>query len=567
MGLAQTVRILLVEDNLRDAQMVMEEVGRGEIAASFLHVKERRETLAALDEEEWGLIITDFSLPDMTAMELLDWMREQRLDVPVIVISTAIGEELAVMAMHAGAHDFITKESLARLNPAIERELQEVAIHRQRWLAEAALQESERNFRQLTEAIPEVFWLIDCEQQQMVYLSPSFEAVWEQPSLAIMEQPRKLLETIHPEDYDHICRKVDEFGWLGLNGEYRIVLPDGSVRWLKSRSFPVHDNDGRVFRMAGLTTDITERMRLEQEREMMSRALAQTADSVMITDARGIITYVNPAFEELTGYPSVEVIGKTAGVLKSGFQSDAFYRAMWSNISNGLPFTEVFLNRRKDGELYYEAKTITPIRDADGEVSHYVSTGKDITDSLKTKERLTKIANYDAVTGLANLLLLKERMERAALRFSRHQHSFGLLCLELDLEGLLGKRHDSRLLERLLHQVAQRLTACVDRQDTVARVDNDQFMILHKDHQHIHEDLERLAAALMRAFASPLVDEGYELFVTPSIGISIYKDEEQRVEHLLQHARLAMEHARSTEHGGYSFFNGGMEVRAKHLSS
>ncbi|MEN8170006.1 MAG: PAS domain S-box protein [Pseudomonadota bacterium] len=565
--MTQQIRILLVEDDLNDAQMVMAEIRHGGIAADFVRVANRMAALVALDEGGWNLIITDFTLSDMTALDLLAWVRERQLDVPVIVVSGTIGEEMTVLTMHAGAHDFITKGALARLNPAIERELQEQEIHRQRWLAESALVESEKNFRQLTETIPEVFWLIDCKQQQMLYLSPAFETVWEQDPAQIMREPERLLNTVYPEDYDRIRQRIAEQGWEGFNMEYRIVLPDDSLRWLNTRSFPIYDEANRLIRIAGLTTDISERMRLQQEREVMNRALAQTADAVMITDAEANIVYVNPAFEDLTGYQRGEVIGKNPNLLKSGFQDSNFFQAMWSNISNGIPFTDIFINRRKDGELYYEAKTITPIRNVDGVVSHFVATGKDITDRLKIKERLNKVVNYDVITGLANGILLNDRLSQAVIHFRRQQHSFGLLCVGLELKELLGEGYDNKVMEQLLRQVAQRLSSSVDVHDTVARMSSGEFMILHKDHEHTREQLEILAKELVMAFSVPIVADGYELFLTPSIGISLFPDDAQESEHLLEHARIAMEHARTTGHGSYSFYQGEMMVQAKHLSS
>jgi PAS domain S-box-containing protein/diguanylate cyclase (GGDEF)-like protein len=565
--LAQQIRILLVEDDHNDAQMVMAEVGRADFASSFVHVVDRAAAIAALDEGEWDLILSDFGLPDMTALDLLQWVHERKLDTPVIVVSGTIGEELAVLTMHAGAHDFINKTSLARLNPAIERELKEMEIHRQRWLTEAALVESEQNFRQLTETIPEVFWLIDCAKQQMVYLSPAFEAVWEHSAAQVMNQPERLLETVHPEDYDRVRERVTQQGWKGLNTEYRIVLPDGEVRWINTRSFPICDEEGKVERIAGLSTDISERMRLRQEREMMSRALEQTADAVMITDAEGVIVYVNPAFEDLTGYAGRDVLGQSPSLLKSGFQEDAFYRSMWTSITNGIPFTDIFINRRKDGELYYEAKTITPVRDTEGVICHFVATGKDITDRIKTKERLNRVVNYDAVTGLANRILLQDRLNQAALRFRRQQRGFGLLCVGLELRELLGEEHDTQVMEQLLRQVAQRINGCVDGHDTVARMGDGEFMILHKDHDHAAEQVETLAKDLVMAFSAPIVTEGYELFLTPAIGISLYIDDTGDPELLMEQSRVAMMHARNTGHGGYSFYHGEMLVQAKHLSS
>jgi PAS domain S-box-containing protein/diguanylate cyclase (GGDEF)-like protein len=565
--LLQPIRILLIEDSPLDAKVVMAEVQRSDHPASFMHVIDRQGTLAALDEGGWDLIITDYYLADMTGLELLEWVRERRLDIPVIVVSGTIGDELAVLTMHAGAHDFITKGSLARLNPAIARELQEQAVHRQRRLAEAAVVESEKNFRQLTEAIPEVFWLIDCKRQQMLYLSPAFEVVWELAPALFMNQPLRLLETVHPEDYDRVFRQVSEHGWMGLNMEYRIVLPDGAVRWVNSRSFPIRGEAGEVLRIAGLTSDISEQVRLRQERQTMIYALTQTADPVMITDAEGVIIYANPAFEELTGYTLAEVKGLTPSILKSGLQGASFYQAMWSNLANGIPYTDIFINRRKDGELYYEAKTITPIRDAEGIVSHFVATGKDITDRLKTRERLHRIVHYDSITGLVNRVLLKERLGQAILQCRRQMRGLGLLCVGLDLKELLGEGYKNQVMEQLLRQVAQRLNSVADDHDTVARLGSGEYMILRKDHDHAREQMEILAGEIVTAFSVPIINEGYELFLTPAIGISLFPEDAEGVDQLMEHAKVAMGHAHRIDHGGYCFFTDEMLARVKHLSS
>lgn len=565
--MAQQIRILLVEDDPRDAQDVMAELGRADFSSEILHVTERQSVQAALEQGKWDLILSDFSLPDMTALDLLRWLKELKLDVPVIVISSTIGEETAVHTMHAGAHDYINKDSLARLNPAIERELQEMEVHRQRWLAEAALVESEQNFRQLTETIPEVFWLIDCQMQQMVYLSPAFESVWEQPAALVMAEPQQLLNTMHPEDHERIRELIDKQGWQGLKAEYRILLPDGQQRWINTRSFPIYDAAGKVVRIAGLSSDITENMCLRQEREMMSRALEQTADAVMITDAEGNIVYVNRAFEDLTGFDSNEVLGKNPRLLKSGFQDEAIYQAMWSNITNGIPYSDIFINRRKDGELYYEAKTITPIRNHEGVVSHFISTAKDITDRLKTRERLNKLVNYDAVTGLANRILLQDRLGQAVIRYKRQKCGFGLICVSVELKELLGEGHDTKMLEQLLRQISQRIGSCVDGQDTVASMGSGEFMILHRDHDHATEQMEVLAQNLLTAFSTPVSSDGYELFVTPAIGISLFNAEIKEPEILMEQAKIAMEHSRKKGHGGYSFYQGGSMAYSRGLSS
>lgn len=563
--MSDTLHILLLEGSQDDAHKVIETVHGGGLKASFTH-RERGEGLEELLRRQWDIILCNFQLPDLSALNLLETVRRLELDLPVIVLSDGIGEELAVTVMHAGAHDFITKSNLNRLVPAIERELEELAIHRRHQAAEAALRESELRFRQLTENIGEVFWLMDARSGDIIYLSPAFEEVWEQPASALLADPRFLLETIHPEDYHRVKRALDSAGWEGFEEEYRIQLRDGENRWIRTRSFPIRNRDGEVYRVAGLSIDVSERHHLVEQREMMSRALEQSADAVMITDAGGNIVYVNATFEEVSGYSKEEVLGCNPSFLKSGFQEEGFYDQVWKNLLSGIPFTDIFINRRKDGELYYEAKTITPVRGSNGELTHFVSTGKDITQRLKTRERLQKLVHYDTVTGLANRALLQERLGQAILQADRSGSAFGVMCLGLELGELLGEVQQHKQVEKLLRQVAQRLIDCFGDDTTIARAGEDQFVALLKGVSG-HEELEEQVKQLILAFAEPVRADGYELFVTPSIGLTLYPDDGVEGEVLLEHAELAMKHARGSE-GAYLFYRGEMTPSGgKRLSS
>jgi PAS domain S-box-containing protein/diguanylate cyclase (GGDEF)-like protein len=564
--MSDTLKILLLEGSDDDAQLVMGAVHGGGLKAVFHHQNHGGDLPALLEIQPWDLILCNFQLEDISALEILVTVHRLNLDLPVIVISDGIGEELAVTVMHAGAHDFITKNNLSRLVPAIERELEELEIHRQHRAAEAALRESEQRFRQLTENIGEVFWLLDARSGEMIYLSPAFEDVWEQPSPALLDDPGFLLQTVYPEDYSRVRRILNEQGWLNFNAEYRIQLRDGTARWINTRSFPIKNAQGDVYRVAGLSIDVTERKHLAEEREMMSRALEQSADAVMITDAAGDIVYVNQAFCDISGYAQEEVLGRNPSFLKSGFQEDSFYELVWKNLSVGIPFTDIFINRRKDGELYYEAKTITPVRNASGELTHFVSTGKDITSRLKTRERLQNLVHYDAVTGLANRFLLHERMGQAILQAQQNGAVFGVMCVGLELSELLGGISEQKLTEKLLHQVALRLTECLKPNATVARMGSDEFYILLKGVSG-HDEVEAWAKSLVVAFAEPISAVGYKLFLSPSVGISLYPGDGADSEALIEHAGQAMKQARSKGQGAYHFYQGGAVRGMKRLSS
>lgn len=125
--------------------------------------------------------------------------------------------------------------------------------------------------------------------------------------------------------------------------------------------------------------------------EKLSRAIEQTADSVVITDRDGVIEYVNPAFERMTGFRHDEVVGRTPRLLRSGVHARAFYESLWSTILAGRTFRSIMTNRKRDGHLYDEDQTITPIRDGEGAITHFVSTGRDITQRRRTQEALRRL--------------------------------------------------------------------------------------------------------------------------------------------------------------------------------
>lgn len=551
--MAASLDIILIERSDDDAQQIIDTVRQGGLLAEFHRITSIEALPGILRRGIADLVVTAFFLEEASALEVIDQVRASQLDLPIIVVSDSVGEDMAVTVMHAGAHDFITKQNLCRLVPAIERELEELAVHRQHQVAVNALHESEHRFRQLTENIGEVFWLLDPAENRLIYLSPAYDEVWERPGDKLRADPDSLLETIHPEDYCRVQTLLEKEGWSGFTDEYRILLPDGETRWINTRSFPVNDEQGRLCRVAGLSIDVTRSKQLEEEREMMSRALEQSADAVIITDNKGVIVYVNAAFEDITGYEKEEVLGRYPSLLKSGLQDDSFYRQLWQSISSGIPFTDIFINRRKDGELYYEAKTITPVYSTCGGVTHYVSTGKDITQRLKSRERLHKLLHYDVVTGLANKILLQDRLSQTILQANRRGFGLGVVCVGLELADFLGDVQSKIHVERLLRSVARRLMDFLDNSTTVARVDNDEFMILVKNIED-HNCIEQVAKELVVAFSEPIMAEGYELFLSPSIGISLYPQDGNESEMLIKHAELAMKHARDTGHDNYLFY-------------
>lgn len=175
----------------------------------------------------------------------------------------------------------------------------------------------------------------------------------------------------------------------------------GDIRRLELTAFPIQSDSGEVTGVIEYATDITDRRREEEERQRLTTALEQVAESIVITDARGRIQYVNPAFERITGYTRDEVTGKNPRILKSGLQEESFYAAMWRTLRKGELWFGHFINRKKNGQLYEEEASISPVLDEDGTIGHFVAVKRDVTEEIKMERQLRQAQKMESIGTLA----------------------------------------------------------------------------------------------------------------------------------------------------------------------
>jgi PAS domain S-box-containing protein len=294
------VGILLVEDNEDDAYFILSELKKGGIAHVSKCVTGRDEFISALAEFKPDLVLSDYKLPEFAEMEPLRLVREKSPDLPFILVTGALGEELSVEVIKEGATDYILKDRLFRLVPAVERALREADERTRRREADAllkkqheqlqrqnvALQESEERFRQLAENIREVFWMTDTQKNQTIYVSPGYEAIWGRSCQRLYESARDWVDAIHREDRERVLQAALEKQVLGECDEvYRIVRPDGSIRWIHDRAFPVRNEAGEVYRVTGIAEDITERKMAERRLEARNEVIKALAVSGTLREA------------------------------------------------------------------------------------------------------------------------------------------------------------------------------------------------------------------------------------------------------------------------------------------
>ncbi|MCK9201085.1 MAG: EAL domain-containing protein [Gallionella sp.] len=284
-------------------------------------------------------------------------------------------------------------------------------------------------------------------------------------------------------------------------------------------------------------------------------------DSIAITDAQGNIESVNPAFSVITGYTSEEVIGKNPRILQSGRQGSEFYETMWKSLlENGFWSGEVW-NRRKDGGFYAGWLSISALRDAEGNIEHFIGVTSDNTEYKAAQERIRQMAFYDQLTGLPNRSLLRDRVDRLFAQMRREENSFAIMFIDLDNFKRVNDSLGHHVGDLLLKEVASRLGACVREVDTVSRQGGDEFVVLLPECDS--ECAQNIAARILSNLSIPHGLEGHEVVATPSIGISMFPRDARDFETLTKHADTALYRVKENGRAGFQFFMPEMNVAAR----
>jgi diguanylate cyclase (GGDEF)-like protein/PAS domain S-box-containing protein len=294
----------------------------------------------------------------------------------------------------------------------------------------------------------------------------------------------------------------------------------------------------------------------EQANEKLREAAAFfeiAQDAIMITDKRGRISAVNPAFSTMTGYSTREAIGQTPRLLHSGKQDGAFYAKLWDSLLTNGGWEGELLNRRKNGDLFIQYENISAIRDAQGRIVKFVAILSDITDKCRLEKEIEFRANYDLLTGLANRSLLIERLDQALKTSRRQKEPAAVLFIDLDHFKRVNDRLGHSVGDKLLQEAADRLRQCTRETDTVARQGGDEFVVVLTRIKG-GDDAARVAEKIIAALAAPFQLDASIVSIGASIGIALAPDDGSDVDTLFRNADLAMYRAKSLGRNGYQFF-------------
>ena len=425
------LKVLLVEDSEDDAELLFLELRRGGLKVDITRVETEDDFRSKLDENGWDLILSDYNLPTFNAPAALKIAVEHTSDLPFIITSGAVAAEDVVALLKAGAHDFLEKNDLARLVPAIERELREAKVRAKNRRSESTL--------------------------------------------------RKLF-----------------------------------------------------------------------------RAVEQSPVSVIITDEKGRVEYVNLRYEEATGYSSEEVVGMLPDVMAGDFVSLEQNANIWDHINNDIDWRGEFCNQHKNGEPFWEYVTIAPIKDEKGELTNLLISKEDITFRKETEEKLYRQANFDDLTKLPNRILVFDRLGQAMER----SQSAALITLDMDNFKKINDTLGHSVGDTLLIKTAERLRRVMETGQTVGRVSGDEFAIVIPELKNVAM-AETVIGRVLDCFAQPFELEGHELFLTISAGVTVSPDDGADPGILFRNAEAAMRLAKEEGRNGFRFFAPQMNEKAE----
>lgn len=307
-----------------------------------------------------------------------------------------------------------------------------------------------------------------------------------------------------------------------------------------------------------------------EETLRISSVAFETQEAILITDEKQKIIRVNKAFTDITGFTAKEAIGQTPRMLKSGVHDDEFYQEMWDDIIETGGWRGEIWNRRKNGEIFPEHQVITAIKNAKGQITHYLSTFSDITLRKLNEERIHNLAFYDPLTGLANRRLLEDHIAQAMSTSSRNLHYCALLFIDLDHFKNLNDTLGHKLGDELLKQVAERLKSCVREGDTVARPGGDEFIILLQDIGYKQEEAANhaklVAEKILSRFNEPYQLSESQYVLTASIGINLFIDHYENADEIMKRSDLAMYQAKAQGRNAICFFDPSMQEAASKRS-
>ncbi|WP_337040880.1 EAL and GGDEF domain-containing protein [Pseudomonas juntendi] len=444
--------------------------------------------------------------------------------------------------------------------------------------ASQSLRDSEQRYRMLAESISDVIFSTD-SLLQLNYVSPSVQSVlgyqaewiftngWQ----SIIANPAQLTGI-----YSLMERVSKAMGDAEQLAQLRSQLPtqlflfdclraDGRKIPIELRLVLVWDDDQRFEGVLGVGRDISQQRRAEKDLRMAATVFEHSTSAILITDPAGYIVQANEAFSRVSGYAVSDVLDQLPSMLTVDEQQESHLRYVVKQLhQRGSWEGEVWLKRR-DGDHYPAWVGITAVLDDEGDLASYVCFFTDISERKASEQRIHCLAYYDALTHLPNRTLFQDRLYNALQQAERQKAWVVLMFLDLDRFKPINDSLGHAAGDRMLKDMALRLLACVDDDETVARMGGDEFTLLLQPRATREMALNRaihVAENILASLVRPFVLENREFFVTASIGIALSPQDGSELSQLMKNADTAMYHAKERGKNNFQFYQAEMNASA-----
>ncbi|MFH0736368.1 MAG: PAS domain S-box protein [bacterium] len=378
--------ILIVEDDDAHFDLIQRNLESESSLYKIVRAKSISEAKYFILNNKYIIILTDWRLPDGEGIELFN-IGQYSKKQPLVLMTSYGNENLAVEAIKLGALDYIVKspETFNNLHFILQRAIREWELYVEKENIQAELQKSEEMLRAIYDNAKDIIFIKNSNFEYTVVNKAFAELHQKSIKEIIGVTDKKILNSNELNYINSIDIRV-------LNGEsvdeqHSFIINNKStvIHTVKS---PLFNKNGEIIGICGIGRDITERIKADTDLRKLSQAVEQSPAGIIITDINGIIEYVNPRLEELTGYTVKELTGKKPNILRSGDKTKEEYKSLWDIILSGNKWFGEMRNIRKTGEFYWAMTSIAPIKDNNGNIMHFIGVQEDITEKIKFEKEL-----------------------------------------------------------------------------------------------------------------------------------------------------------------------------------
>ncbi len=387
---------------------------------------------------------------------------------------------------------------------------------------EFKLQESEEKFRKISENT--LIGVFIYQDNKYVYVNEALQSMTGYSAEEFYGMtPWEIMATENKETAKQtVQRRLKGEEFPGEYNDVVIITKNNQHRTMRVSTQTITYNN----RFAGMGTlvDVTDLKETKEQLSLLAKAVEQMDEMVCITDKNSVISYVNDSFVAHCGYKKIELLGEKIGQFKSGLNEKSFYEELWKTILAGNIFKGVFINRHKDGRIYYEEETITPIMDEEQNIKNFVATSQDITKRVQVEEKLQKLATIDSLTGIYNRYKINKELDVEIARAKRYRGSFGLAMFDIDHFKLVNDLHGHDVGDHVLKELSDTLSKYIRESDRFGRWGGEEFMIIlpHIDKKHLIAFVEKLREVISSHNFGE-IDQ-----ITISVGITVLGEDDEK---------------------------------------